>query len=106
MTIHAFARRYAGPVAAALLLTGLIGIADPANASPKATGCPGGFPTYQVSDLIATGYGADFLDLVDVNNDGVVCAKPLADRQEEKYCATHVCTVDIMGFIDNKAARF
>lgn len=106
MTIDTIARRATALAAGALLLTSLVGPAGPATASPTATGCPGGYTTQQVSDLDTAGYGTLFLDGVDGNDDGVVCTKPLSDRQVEKFCATHVCTVTILAFTDNTAGRF
>ena len=40
--------------------------------------------------------------LMDHNGDGVVCGRPLSPKQQEKFCATHECTVPIiMDFRDN-----
>ena len=95
--------------AASMVLVGgsLVASAAPANAGAGDTGCPGGYETLQVSDLLARGYDLEFTTRVDANVDGVICGKPLSERQQEKFCEGVVggCYVDVIyGVRDNTVA--
>jgi hypothetical protein len=76
-------------VAAGLLSAGalLVGTSSPATASSDSQGCASGQTTYQTSFLVAHGFSPEFLAQVDVNGDGIVCAKPLSPQQQEKFCS-------------------
>jgi len=80
----------------------LLSVCTPAQATPSSSGCAGGFFTFTTAELLPIGYNAEFLSAVDHNGDGVVCGRPLSPKQQEKFCASHECTVPIiMDFRDN-----
>jgi hypothetical protein len=93
--------------AAALTLVAgaIIGSSGPAAAtSSDRQGCASGQTTYETSFLIANGFSAEFLAQIDVNGDGIVCAKPLSPQQQEKFCSQFPdgCALPvIMAFSDN-----
>jgi hypothetical protein len=92
-----------------LLTVGASVVATTAMTTPSAfgsasqTGCPEGMSTFTTAELLQNGFVSAFLDPIDANGDGIVCARPLSPQQQEKFCATHTCTVlTIMAFDDNR----
>lgn len=90
----------------ALVVGALVTTSAPASAGAGETGCPVGFETLLVSDLLARGYSLEFVTLVDANVDGVMCGKQLNAVQYAKFCEPRGgCTVDVLyGARDNDVA--
>ena len=63
--------------------------------TPVETGCPTSHQLLEVAVLAPMGYMAPtFVDEVIGNNNGLVCGKPVSDRQQEKFCESiGGCTV-------------
>lgn len=84
----------------ALVVGALVTTSTPASASDGGageTGCPVGWETLLVSDLLARGYSLEFVTFVDANVDGVMCGKPLNEVQEAKFCESRGgCPVDVI----------
>jgi hypothetical protein len=81
----------------ALVVGALVTTSAPASAGAGETGCPVGWETLFVSDLLARGYSLEFVTFVDANVDGVMCGKPLNEVQEAKFCeSVGGCSVDVI----------
>ena len=61
--------------------------AAPASAKTDNLGCSSGETTYTTAFLIDHDFSAEFLAQIDVNLDGIVCARPLSPQQQAKFCA-------------------
>lgn len=96
-------------VVAALALVGssLAVGAGPAAAGAGETGCPEGYETLSITEMVSRGYTAEHLQAVDENGDGTICGKPVSARQQEKFCESiGGCYVDVIYSLrDNNVAR-
>ena len=83
--------------ASSLMLAGLVGLSvAPASATPKETGCAGGWQVLSVSGLVAQGYNPA-LAALDSNQDDTICGKPLADPVQQRRCdEIGGCTVPVI----------
>jgi hypothetical protein len=91
------------------LVGGALVLGTTASASAQTTlGCPSGKTAYESSFLIAHGFSPDFLAQIDLNGDGITCAKPLSPQQQEKFCSQFPdgCQQPvILGFADNTRGK-
>ena len=80
-------RTYAA-TAAFLLASGTLvsTSAAPASAKTDNLGCSSGETTYTTAFLIDHGFSPEFLAQINVNLDGIVCARPLSPQQQAKFC--------------------
>lgn len=84
----------------AFVVGALVTTSTPASASAGGageTGCPVGWETLLVSDLLARGYSLQFVTFIDANEDGVMCGQPLNEVQEAKFCeSVGGCHLDVI----------